>query len=138
MEPHGRAHFFYQRGIIETWGRGTLKIARLMREQGLEPPLMSVREGAVVVTFALPVEGDKKARGAPQKTPEKTPEKTLEKTDAAILRLLKAQPELTMVELADQLHKSPSVIERAVRKLRESGRLQRIGPDKGGYWKVLR
>src|SRR5690606_38398805 len=33
------AQGFYLRGIIETWGRGTLKIARLMREAGLKPPI---------------------------------------------------------------------------------------------------
>ena len=32
------ARTFYRRGITETWGRGTLKIARLMREAGNEPP----------------------------------------------------------------------------------------------------
>jgi predicted HTH transcriptional regulator len=48
------ARAFYLRGIIETWGRGTLKVARLMREAGLEPPRVSVRAGAVVVTFDLP------------------------------------------------------------------------------------
>ncbi|MDR2196030.1 MAG: putative DNA binding domain-containing protein, partial [Gallionellaceae bacterium] len=41
------AQAFYRRGIIETWGRGTQKIARLMREAGLEPPVITVRAGAV-------------------------------------------------------------------------------------------
>jgi len=40
-------------------------------------------------------------------------------------------------ELARRLDISQSAIHRAIRKLRESGRLQRIGPDKGGYWQVL-
>ncbi|MDO4682264.1 MAG: ATP-binding protein [Lautropia sp.] len=52
---------FYRRGIIEAWGRGTLKIARLMREAGLEPPVMTVRAGAVVLTFD--VEAAMLARG---------------------------------------------------------------------------
>ena len=37
------ARTFYRRGIIETWGRGTLKIARVMQERGLEPPAVAVR-----------------------------------------------------------------------------------------------
>ena len=45
---------FYRRGIIETWGRGTLKIARLMQEAGHRPPTVSLREGAVIMTFGLP------------------------------------------------------------------------------------
>jgi ATP-dependent DNA helicase RecG len=58
------AQAFYRRGIIETWGRGTLKIARLMREAGLEPPVTTVRTGAVVVTFD--VMAARVARGWPE------------------------------------------------------------------------
>lgn len=39
------ARTFYRRGIIETWGRGTLKIARLMQECGHEPPTVTLRHG---------------------------------------------------------------------------------------------
>jgi predicted HTH transcriptional regulator len=45
------ASTFYRRGVIEAWGRGTLKIARLMQEAGHAPPEVSERPGAVVVTF---------------------------------------------------------------------------------------
>lgn len=58
------AQAFYRRGIIEAWGRGTLKIARLMRDTGLEPPITTVRTGAVVVTFD--VAAARKARGWPE------------------------------------------------------------------------
>ena len=83
------ARTFYRRGIIETWGRGTLKIARLMHEQGLAPPTMAVRAGAVVVTFQVSVTektsekaSEKGRRKTPEKakTREKTGEKTLENT----------------------------------------------------------
>ena len=116
------AHAFYRRGIIETWGRGTLKIARAMGDAGLEPPSLEVRAGAVVVTFALP---------------RKTTGKTTGKTPEAVLRLLSGDPNLTVPELAARLGKSQPTIHRALRSLRESGRLMRVGPDKGGYWQVL-
>lgn len=126
------ARTFYRRGIIETWGRGTLKIARLMQERGLEPPAVVVREGAVVVTFRLPapVETTGKATG-------KTIGKTIGKTPLAVLRLLADDPSLTVPQLAARLEKSEPTIHRAIRTLRESGRLQRIGPDKGGHWQVI-
>lgn len=75
----------------------------------------------------------------PDETLEKTetPVKTREKTDEGIIRLLRERQELTIAELAEQLKKSDSAIERAVRRLRLTGRLVRIGPDKGGHWKVL-
>lgn len=124
------ARAFYRRGIIETWGRGTLKIARLMREAGHRPPTVSLRPGAVVVTFALPVTGAPETlHGTPQKTPLSIPE--------AILKLLNQQPGLTFAQMAPLLGRSESAVKRAVRKLRESGRLERIGPDKGGSWRAI-
>ena len=136
------ARTFYRRGIIETWGRGTLKIARLMHERGLAPPTMAVRAGAVVVTFQVSVT-EKTLEKTLEKTPEKAKtrekmsEKMSEKTDAAVLRQLSTQPDLNIAELARLLAKTPRTIERAIKQLRESGRLQRIGPDKGGHWQVI-
>ena len=37
------AKVFYRRGLIETWGRGTLKMATLMQEDGLAAPSMKFR-----------------------------------------------------------------------------------------------
>jgi ATP-dependent DNA helicase RecG len=145
------AQAFYRRGIIETWGRGTLKVAELMRTAGLEPPVISVRAGgAVVVTFD--VAAARKARGwpaesaplqAPVKTPagtrtqQKTTGKTTGKTPDAVLQLLARHPNLTVPELAQNLGKSELTIHRSIRTLRESNRLQRVGPDKGGHWQIL-
>ena len=128
------ARTFYRRGIIETWGRGTLKIARLMQESGHEPPTLSVRAGAVIMTFGLPMKAPGKTTG---KTTGKTIGKTIGKTPFAVLELLTVDPSLTVPQLAARLDKSELTIHRALRTLRESGRLERIGPDKGGYWKVI-
>lgn len=124
------ARTFYRRGLIETWGRGTLKIARLMREAGHEPPQMSVRAGALVVTFGLPGKTTGKTTG-------EMIGKTTGKTAAAVLELLADDPNLSVPQLAKRLEKSELTIHRAIRVLREAGRLERIGPDKGGYWKVV-
>jgi ATP-dependent DNA helicase RecG len=116
------ASTFYRRGIIETWGRGTLKIVSLMQESGHEPPIVSLRAGAVVMTFALP---------------GKTTGKTIGKTPAAVLRLLTEAPTLSVPQLATRLKKSELTIHRAIRILRESNHLERVGPDKGGQWRVI-
>jgi superfamily II DNA or RNA helicase len=59
------------------------------------------------------------------------------KTPGKIFELLATTPTLTIPELASLRGKLDSAVERAIRKLRESGRLKRIGPDKGGYWEVI-
>ncbi len=80
----------------------------------------------------------------PGKTLEKTPVKseetgkTPEKTPEKIIGLLSSAPTLSMQEIAAALSKSESAVERAIRKLRDNGRLRRIGPDKGGHWEVLK
>ena len=125
------AKVFHRRGIIETWGRGMLKIANLMQAAGLPVPTLQERTQSVVMTFALP-QGK-----TPEKTQGKTPEKTPEKTPSLILGLLKTAPDATISELALQLGKSDSAIERAIRKLRTQGKLIRIGPAKGGHWQVI-
>jgi Fic family protein len=75
--------------------------------------------------------------GQSPKTPGKTLEKTPGKTPDRILDLLRETPDLSIAQLASRLGKSESAVERAIRKLREAGRLQRVGPDKGGHWHVL-
>ncbi|HEU4881206.1 MAG TPA: ATP-binding protein [Longimicrobium sp.] len=45
------ANVFYRRGIIEKWGRGTIKISELTQRAGLVRPEFHQRSGEVVVRF---------------------------------------------------------------------------------------
>ena len=54
-----------------------------------------------------------------------------------ILDLIRNNGEITISETAKHLGISTRAIEKAIAKLKERGQLQRAGPDKGGYWKVL-
>lgn len=63
--------------------------------------------------------------------------KMLGKTPERILAALRSTPSASIPELAALLEKSDSVIERAIRQLREQDRLRRVGPAKGGYWEVV-
>ena len=58
-------------------------------------------------------------------------------TPQLILRLLKENPAMTLVEVATSIGKSVSAVERASSKLVKAGRLRRIGSLKSGYWEVL-
>jgi len=76
-----------------------------------------------------------------EKTPDKTTGemtgKTIGETPLAVLELLTADPGLTVSERAIRQDKLIVTIHKAVPTLRESSRLVRTGPDKGGHWKVL-
>ncbi len=132
------ASVFYRRGMIETWGRGTLKIVQLMQEAGLAAPALVERAGFVIMTFTLPVAGVAPAIASIlEETPGETPGKTPGKAPEMILRQLTLAPTDTIPDLARHLGKSESAIERAIRKLRTDGKLNRIGPAKGGHWQVV-
>ena len=62
-------------------------------------------------------------------------EKTREKTREKILALIAADPSITTAELANRL--TAKGIEWQIGKLKQMGVLERIGPAKGGHWKVV-
>jgi len=43
---------------------------------------------------------------------------------------------MTLAEVANQMGKSASAVERAAAKLAKCGRLKGIVPQKGGFWEV--
>lgn len=49
---------------------------------------------------------------------------------------LKAQPSITIAELANRIGVVPMTINRDITVLKEMSILQRIGGDKGGYWQI--
>jgi predicted HTH transcriptional regulator len=67
----------------------------------------------------------------------KTPVKTLVKTPDQILGAMRGNAEITVQELAALLGKSESAINRAIKKLRITDKIRRVGGDKGGKWEVL-
>lgn len=68
----------------------------------------------------------------------KAPVETRVKTPEMILRVLADNPSLSLAEVAAEIVKSVSAVERASSKLVKEGRLKRVGPAKGGHWEVLK
>ena len=142
FEPHESrpwnpliASVFYRRGFIETWGQGTLRMAAWAKEAGLPKPEILEVPGAVVVRFSARKPGiTGKTTGI---AAGKTTGKTTGKTPAGVLRLLAENPSLTVPQIAVLMEKSVRAVHRAIRTLRESGQLERVGPAKGGYWRVI-
>lgn len=71
---------------------------------------------------------------AVSKTTQKTTQKT--RTRDKILEILHTNPNMTREELAGVLGKSPNTIKH-IAKLKADRRLERIGSDRDGYWRVL-
>jgi Fic family protein len=67
----------------------------------------------------------------------KTPGKVAVKTSGKILALIRENPLVTIPELAHSIGVTERSIERNLKKLQDENRLSRIGPAKGGHWKVI-
>ena len=120
--------------LVESVGTGIPRIARILSEDGF-PPAEYKTEGFFTTTL-----WKKKSVSSEQagENKEKNQEKSKEKTEEKVLRLITANPRITTAELAAECGLNENTIYKAVRKLRESGRIQRKGGDKGGEWIVLK
>ena len=55
-----------------------------------------------------------------------------------ILKLIEGNPNISAAKLAGGVGISVRKIETNIQKLKEAGLLERIGPAKGGYWKLIK
>lgn len=54
----------------------------------------------------------------------------------AILELIKNNPKISRAELSEITGLHSSSVKRRLKILTDNGMIERIGPDKGGYWKI--
>jgi ATP-dependent DNA helicase RecG len=60
----------------------------------------------------------------------------VEKTVEKILELIKINPQITQKQIAKATGLSRRGVEWNLKKLKDSGVINRIGADRGGYWEV--
>ena len=53
------------------------------------------------------------------------------------MALIAAEPAITISRMAEKIGISKKGIEWQIRRLKSAGRLERIGPAKGGRWRVI-
>jgi len=54
-----------------------------------------------------------------------------------IVHMISDNPKITIPEMAEALGITTRAVEKQIAKLKREGKIKRIGPDKGGYWKAL-
>ena len=117
---------FARMHLVEQIGSGVGRILDLMKEAALPKPIFQ-KQGMFTVTLSRPL-----------KSTEKSAEKSTEKSTEKILQLINENNSITTKELAKKIGISTSAIEKQIKKLKDKKEVERIGADKGGYWKVLK
>ncbi|MFM9949459.1 MAG: ATP-binding protein [Saprospiraceae bacterium] len=122
---------FFRAGLIEAWGRGTLKIIRECKEAGLPVPAFSYDLSGFRIDFKR---GPEKMSG---KASGKASGKMSGKTSGKILALIQADRTITIPELSQKIGVAERTIERNLQNLQNGNLLRRVGGAKGGHWEVL-
>jgi ATP-dependent DNA helicase RecG len=148
------ANAFFRAGLIEAWGRGTLRIVNDCKIAGAPIPTFQYNFSEIMVEFDLkasdktPKTSDKdpKASDKTPKTSDKDPKtsdkpsKTSDKdpkTSDKILDLIKANSKITIKELAELTNVSARVVETHLQNLKQNHKIIRNGGKKTGDWEVL-
>lgn len=123
------SEIFLQLHISEKSGRGVPKITETYGKNAFD-----FRENSIVVT--IPFE---KLNRNEKKTKDTIEEKTKGLTShrTRILSEMRDNPNVTADELAKILSISKTAIENNIAFLKKNGYVERIGANKGGYWKIL-
>jgi predicted HTH transcriptional regulator len=69
---------------------------------------------------------------------KKVVRKSGQKRWSEVLNLIKENPSISRKELSEKLDINPSAIQKHIQKLKSEGLIERMGGDKGGYWKILK
>lgn len=122
------ANVFYLRGLVERWGRGTLKISELTQRAGLVAPEFTERTGEVVVRF-FP--------GA--YVPPTRVAYDLSELQRSLLSALAECGPASSVRLQEQVASGYSnfTILENLRHLRHLGLIEKTGSTRGARWRLI-
>ena len=117
----------HRMGLVEKVGSGIERMRLAMRNVDLKEPNFEFG-----TFFTIMLKRPVWEEGLIQKTPRKHPENTQK-----IINAILEKPTITRKELAGKLGLSQDSIKHHMLILKKKGILKRIGPDKGGYWKIM-
>lgn len=123
------AKLFRYVGIAENAGYGMNKLASWERLTGTTPTIESDRTYA---TISFPLKSAIQRRNDNE---GKNEGKKLTPRQLSIFKLIEQNPNISMVEMANQIAVSISTIEREIPKM--ANVIRHVGPKNGGYWEIL-
>jgi ATP-dependent DNA helicase RecG len=110
--------------MVEQVGSGIGRINDLLKKANLPIPEFKTK-GMFTVVF--------------HRTVEETTRKTTRKTTQKILDLIRQNPKISRKEMANNIIDiTEDGVKYNLNKLKNNGIIERIGPAKGGYWKILK
>ena len=127
-EPVNRilSQYMYDIGLIEKYGSGIVNVRALLKEnknKDLDYLLHEIETKAIVYSQS----------GGLEKVGEKVGE-----NESKVFDLISKNQNITYVELASKIGITEKSVYVNVEKLKQKNMLKRIGPAKGGHWKIIK
>lgn len=139
---------FFALKLIQSYGSGIRRAKKAMEDNNspklvFEPEQEDEKDYTMVTAYLneefasikAEEEGNEKAEQK-EKTTAKTTTKTTTKKRALLLDLLKKRPSIEQSEMAEALGITKDGVRYHLNKLKAEGLIERVGGDKGGYWKI--
>jgi ATP-dependent DNA helicase RecG len=136
-QPHNKqiAEIFKEVGLIEKYGSGIKRVREEFIECGLpEPTFIQMSTGMLIRVYGTGYLN----KDVTENVTENVAENVTENREQLILQLLHSDHKISTSELATRFGITRRTVHRDLEKLKEKGILERVGPDKGGYWKILK
>ena len=128
---------FFHSGLIEAWGRGTLKIINECKKYNLPIPIFTCEFSGFIIIFDTKNDTKINTKGVLNKDFSKMNDtKNDTKLTDLIIGKIILNNLITIEELAIVVQKSRITVTRYINKLKEQKILERVGPANGGYWKI--
>jgi len=121
------ANGFFRAGLIEAWGRGTIKIINECKRINATLPVFKYDLSGFIIEFGYP------SKQGPTMSNKSTT--TTQSTGTKILEFIIANNNITIAELSQKTNLSPKTIERHLQKLQAENKVSRVGSKKSGSWK---
>lgn len=125
------AKAFKEIGLIERYGSGIMRIQKICKEYGIMAPLFEEESNGFKVVLYKQKVGENFTENFTEKLTENFTENNTR------LNSIVKNNKITTAELAKILGVSRQTIATDINSLKGKGKIQRIGPAKGGYWHVL-
>jgi predicted HTH transcriptional regulator len=132
MPPRLIAEPLYLFGTIERMGTGTLDIIKKCKQAGLKTPEFIEEE-----IFTVTLWRNKESSRTGGQISGQISGIILSDTQKKIIKIIIENPKISRNDLSKLLEINTSAIQKQMAKLKQMGIMEREGPDKGGYWKII-
>ncbi len=124
----------YLAAYIERLGTGTTDMLKFAKKANLREPVFIQEE-----MFRTVVYRKQHIKLHDQKTTRKTTQKTIQKTTQKVLGIISKDPYVSRREIAELIGSiTEAGIKYQLNKLKKDGIIKRVGPDRGGYWEIIK